>query len=612
MRYLGNKNSILEIIEEFMYENIDMASRKLTFFDAFSGTATVGDYFSPNFNIIANDIYYYSYVFSRGRLNNKDLNFEKLDFSPFDYFNSRSLELIDDGFIYNNYAPSVSGRMYFTDENAKLIDTIRTTIQKWKKEQLINDAEYYYLLASLLESISRVANVAGVYGSFLKNWDSRAIKRMEFIQVEYINSNENAVVYNEDVRNIISDIECDVLYLDPPYTKNQYSTQYHILDTIARYDNPEISGVTGTRKNKIGSAWSKELEAGIELEYIVKNTQARYIIMSYSSLGILEKNLVESILKRYAKDNKVTFYEIEYKKYQNSKTEKKGVNYEYLFFIEKSDKSEVQYTSPLNYMGSKERMISKIREYLPNNINVFYDLFGGGFNVGINSNARNLVYNDYNFKVKELIEMFKVYDTLELLKKIKFLIKKFDLEKENKENYNVARSAYNHPEPPLRDPVHLYTIILYGFQQQIRFNSKYDFNNPVGQSGYNAFVEEKIISFSSKLKDSKVLFYSDDFSEFLKFHDDDFVYIDPPYLITLGSYNDGKRGFNGWSETEEKRLLNYLEKLNSNGTRFMISNVFKHKNNNNNILIEWTKKNDLKIIECGKIGGREEVLIINY
>ena len=100
-------------------------------------------------------------------------------------------------------------------------------------------------------------------------------------------------------------------------------------------------------------------------------------------------------------------------------------------------------------------------------------------------------------------------------------------------------------------------MILYGFQQQIRFNSSYEFNNPVGESGFNDSIREKIVSFSREIKEKDIFFFSQDYSKLIdKIDNKCLVYIDPPYLITLGSYNDGKRGFNGWNESEEIRLLN--------------------------------------------------------
>ena len=95
---------------------------------------------------------------------------------------------------------------------------------------------------------------------------------------------------------------------------------------------------------------------------------------------------------------------------------------------------------------------------------------------------------------------------------------------------------------------------------------------------------------------------------------DDFVYLDPPYLITLGSYNDGKRGFNGWNEEEEKRLLNFITELNKKDVKFMLSNVLEHKGKTNNLLNDWIKKNDFKVIYYPEKtrGNRKEIIVINY
>ena len=156
---------------------------------------------------------------------------------------------------------------------------------------------------------------------------------------------------------------------------------------------------------------------------------------------------------------------------------------------------------------------------------------------------------------------------------------------------------------------------MFGFQQQIRFNSNLDYNNPVGQAGFNDKILEKLISFARITKEKKVFYYSEDYSRFIDYiNEDDFVYIDPPYLITLGSYNDGKRGFNGWNEKEEIRLLEFLDKLNSKNIRFMLSNILTHKEKTNQILKNWIIKNNYKVIEYGQKarGNRSEIIIVNY
>ena len=211
--------------------------------------------------------------------------------------------------------------------------------------------------------------------------------------------------------------------------------------------------------------------------------------------------------------------------------------------------------------------------------------------------------------------LFKNEDTIEIYKYIEKMIKKYKLEHGVKEPYLKIRELYNATPIENRDPKLLYLLVLYGFQQQIRFNSSYDYNNPVGQAGFNDKLAEKLISYCRNLKEKNVSFYSRDFTDMDDLiNKNTFVYCDPPYLITLGSYNDGKRGFNGWNETEEIRLLKYLEKLNKKGVKFMLSNVLEHKNQKNNLLIDWINKNGFKVIEYdGKARkNRNEIIVVNY
>ena len=236
---------------------------------------------------------------------------------------------------------------------------------------------------------------------------------------------------------------------------------------------------------------------------------------------------------------------------------------------------------------------------------------GGGFNVGSNGFSFNeYIYNDFNFLVKDLIELFKREDTVILLKKIDSIIKKYKLEKEAKEEYLIYRKEYNEKLQFHEDKlIYLYTLILFGFQQQIRFNSKYEFNNPIGESGYNESIKEKIVSFSARLKELNVSFQSKDFSEFVSFVDENcLVYIDPPYLITLGSYNDGKRGFKGWNEIEEQRLIDFLDIIKSKKCKILISNILDYKGKENIYLKKWIKDNDA-LVKNIKVRGREEVLV---
>ncbi len=613
MRYIGNKTKILSEIDNLINKK-GLNIKGLTFFDAFSGTASVACHYKERFKVIANDSLYFSYCITEAKLNSPKDMFSNLGFNPFIYFNEADAANFN-GFFAQNFAPVLSERMYFSHENAQKIDFIRSSIDEWFLNGRINAKEKWYLIASLIESVSKVANVAGVYGAYLKTWDPRAIKKMEFLPIDILPYTENtSKVYNDDILNVIKEVTGDILYLDPPYTKNQYSVQYHLLETLARYDNPVLKGKTGARDmSEYSSDFSKDGKVQVAFENLVANANFKYIIMSYSSDGIMSKEYIESVLKRYGKPETFEFKKFNYRRYKNVKAQNKNDHCEYLFFIEKKEK--VNYASPLNFIGGKHDLIDFIFSYMPQKIDTFYDLFAGGFNVGINTNANKIVYNDINFKVRELLEYITEVDMAEFYKYLHSTIVKYGLYKGNKEAYLKLRKKYNSTKINKRDCRELFLLIMYGFQQQIRFNGDYNYNNPVGQAGFNDKILEKLISFSRITKKKNVFYYSEDYERFLdSINKDDFVYIDPPYLITLGSYNDGKRGFNGWNEAEEKRLLDFLQKLNDKHIRFMMSNVLNHKGKTNTLLQAWIEQNGFKVISYNlkARGNREEVIIINY
>ena len=246
--------------------------------------------------------------------------------------------------------------------------------------------------------------------------------------------------------------------------------------------------------------------------------------------------------------------------------------------------------SPLNYMGGKYKLLKDILPCLPEKINNFVDLFAGGLNVGINVNANTIFVND---QITYLIDMYKFFqetDTEKLIAMIYEKIEKYQLSLVNSEGYIALREDYNND----KDILDLFVLTCYSFNHQIRFNSKHQFNTPFGKerSSYNASIELNLKRFCEALQNKPFCFSSLDFRkfDFSFLSEGDVVYCDPPYLITTGTYNDGKRGFNDWGETEERDLLALLDDLNSKGVRFVLSNVFAHKGAENEILIEWSKK----------------------
>lgn len=625
MRYIGNKAKLLDKLEKLINQK-KIGKKGAVFCDLFSGTCAVGDYFKDRFEILANDTLYFSYVISNGKLKyNKDF-FRELGFDPFDYFNNIDTSNYVSGFCYNNFAPTISGRQYFSDENAKMIDFIRNTIDVWFDEKKINEYEKYYLIGSLLESVSKVSNVAGVYSAFLKIWDPRSVKRMEFIPLESLpNAKYQNEVYIEDVNDLITKISGDILYLDPPYTPTQYISQYHVLETIAKNDNPKTHGVGAHRDNGNQiSKWCKKGYVHEEFEKLIANANFKHIIFSYSDAGIMSKEYIEKVLKRYAKEGTYEFKKINFVKYKSTRAVNREIknntknkeHYEWLFYIEKD--FDTNYISPLNYIGGKCDVLPLLKNNFPKKISTFYDLFGGGGTVSINAKADKVVYNDINWVVRDLLEKIAHDQFFTTYNYIEKTIKKYGLEKKNKEAYNLFRDKYNSLEKGSRNPLDLYLLICYGFEHQIRFNNKMEFNNPCGNSGYNQEMLEKLVSYSIKAKSMNIVFKSMDYKRFEKdIEKGDFVYCDPPYLNSCGAYNDGKRGFNGWDETQEKELLEFLTRLHKRGIKFMLSNMMTRNSIENQHLKKWIKDNGYTVIKNDKMTlrnrqDRQEIIVINY
>jgi len=280
---------------------------------------------------------------------------------------------------------------------------------------------------------------------------------------------------------------------------------------------------------------------------------------------------------------------------------------------------ETEYIkSPLNYVGGKFKLLPQIIPLLPNSINTFVDLFGGGFNVGINVNAQKVYYNDSMTQVVDMLEYFKTHSLKEMLDQIDSWVEEYQLSKTNQEGFTKFREYYNSNKNPLA----LYTLICFAFNYQIRFNSSGNYNMPFGKerSSFSTTLRFKFIKFIDALHNKHCDFYDRDFRG-LKVENltsNDLVYCDPPYLITVAAYNEN----GGWTEQHEHDLLDKLDKINDNGIKFALSNILEGKGKSNDILKEWSKKYNIHYLNntysnCNyqkkdKESKDIEVLITNY
>ena len=332
MRFIGNKEKLLDRIYQVI------SSKKINggvFCDFFSGTSNVGRHLkTKGFEILSSDLLYFSYVLQKAYIeNNSEPKFEKLMkeigtssnslfSSPFDSVRNHLNNLKGiEGFIYRNYTEEGTAgqefiRKYFIPENGKKIDAIRTKIEEWKKERLINENEYFVLLATLIESVPFYANISGVYAAFLKQYDPRALKIIEMKPIIFYLGKKEHSVHNKNSMELIDKIDVDILYLDPPYNHRQYAPNYHLLETIALYDNPAIKGVTGMRsyKNQKSEFCNKDT-ALKALDKIAKIAKYKHLILSYNSEGTMPEKEILSVLEKYGE---VTLQNIDYPRFKSN------------------------------------------------------------------------------------------------------------------------------------------------------------------------------------------------------------------------------------------------------------------------------------------------------
>jgi len=331
MNYIGSKHRLSTFIFETVSETCGKDLSKKVFCDLFAGTGIVGRNFKPNVEkVIANDVEYYSFVLNRNYIGNHT-TFEYEGFLD-------ELNALKDrkGFIFQNYSEGgKAGRNYFTSENGQKIDAIRFQIEAWKKDSKITEDQYFFLLASLLESADKVANTASVYGAYLKHIKASAAKKLIIKPAVFQQTESSHQVYQQDSNKLIKKMEGDILYLDPPYNARQYGANYHLLNTIAKYDTFVPKGKTGLR-DYYKSDWCRTGEVLKSFEELIENAKFPYIFLSYNNEGLMSQKEVQTVMERFGK------YSLETKIYQRFKADKTenrnhkaSETFEYLHILEK-------------------------------------------------------------------------------------------------------------------------------------------------------------------------------------------------------------------------------------------------------------------------------------
>jgi adenine-specific DNA-methyltransferase len=312
--YIGSKMKLLDFIRKTIENYIGKGYSEISgFADICSGTGVVAfDVLKENCKkILTNDIQHYAYTVSSVwstknidivKIKNmileinsmiKDIDIPKYDkTSPY--------------FIYNNYTEAgPDGRMYLSMKNGYRVDIVRSEIMRLQAESLVNLDEHNLLLKLLLYAVAGVSNIASVYGAYLKKYKACALKDLvldadligNLVQADDVdhvakNMNVTDLLLSDDLSGY------EVVYIDPPYVANRgYHDNYHLLETISRYDYPSIKGKTGLRESGIKSKFCSKREAELEFKNVLEKIKSEYVFISYSSESVVSKDLMMSTMR---------------------------------------------------------------------------------------------------------------------------------------------------------------------------------------------------------------------------------------------------------------------------------------------------------------------------
>ncbi|MEK7649854.1 MAG: Dam family site-specific DNA-(adenine-N6)-methyltransferase [Patescibacteria group bacterium] len=294
--------------------------------------------------------------------------------------------------------------------------------------------------------------------------------------------------------------------------------------------------------------------------------------------------------------------------------------------------------SPFFYVGDKYKLVRKIKKHFPKEINTFVEPFLGGGSVFLNIEARHYALNDID---KNIISLHKflisqVAKEKGLMKRVRTMLEHYNLSRSvfenvvpralkkkwvktyyaefNRKGYGALKADYNKTKK--KDPLTLYLLLIYGFNRMLRFNKSGEFNIPVGNVDFNQNVLQALQTYFSTVRDKDIKLYSQDFKKFigsLRLKKNDFVYVDPPYLISASEYNKF------WGEKEEADLLEILTGLNKLGIKFALSNITTYNGRKNEKLLAWMQDYNVFPIDSNYISYHDntkkkitEVLITNY
>jgi len=633
-RYIGNKYKLTD----WIFSVIDAECAGKSFADVFAGTGVVAAAAIPRYEeVIVNDFLHSNHVIYDAFFGGGEWSDIKLQAIVKEYNNLNGEDLPE------NYFSANFGGKYFSNGTSKVIGFVRENIADNRAN--LTHREHSMLLASLLYSADKVANTVGHYDAYFKKKtveDSFYMRLIEPLAAKHVSA------YREDANLLVRNIRADIAYIDPPYNSRQYSRFYHLLENLTKWDKPALHGVALKPEPENMSDYCR-VGARAKFADLVAHIDAKHLVVSYN-------NTYES--KSSSSQNKIALHEIRdileakgrtkafekrYRHFNAGNTDFSD-HKEYLFVTTTEAKSARKpkrakmRRSPLYYVGDKYRLMAQLSAKFPADIRNFYEPFVGGGSVFMNVDAEKYFVNDVDRHLISIhkylascaghpARFFAAVDGIArkhglshshsgdvVPAELKAQYKKTYYAKFNKAGYEKLRELVNGRQK--NDPLILYVLLIYGFNRMLRFNGEGKFNLPVGNVDFNANVVNALNGYFEFVKGRAIQFTAKDFRRFLdgiEFAADDFVYLDPPYLIAASEYNKL------WNEQAETDLLTLMDRLHDAGVKFALSNVTHYNGGENRALIRWMRKYAVHEVRSNYINYHDnsrkkirEVLVVNY
>lgn len=632
-RYIGCKQKLLD----WIFDRIKNAMPKATsLFDVFAGTGVVAERaINEGFKrVVVNDLLYSNEVIYEGFFGAGKVSRGKL-IEIISTYNALDVAGLEANYFSLNF-----GGKYFEEGLARLIGHIRDDIVQ--RGNTLTRKERSVLLASLIYSVDAHANTCGHFEAYIKK--PIPVRDFLFKLIDY-RICDVAEIHRSDSNLLATKIVADIAYIDPPYNSRQYSRFYHVYETLVKWDKPELHGVARKPDAENMSEYCRK-GASQAFADLIRKLQCRCLVVSYNntyaskSKSSENKITLEEIREILERVGNTKVYSRKFSFFNAGKTEFND-HKEYLFVTMKDSVRMSYLRSPFFYVGDKFKLLPTIIPAFPSDVHTFVEPFVGGGSVFLNVAAKKYCLNDIDTNMIELHKHLcsQAYRCEEWIAELSALIHEYGLSRSfeenvvpdelkkkfvktyfaryNKEGFKRLRSDYNASNRHDKESLdRLYLLLVYGFNRMLRFNAKGDYNLPVGNVDFNENVVEAIKGYLAVVARRDMRFTALHFVDFFKslhLTKHDFVYLDPPYLITESEYNKI------WHEDDDEKLLEILDDLNAKGIRFAISNVTHYRGRVNETFLKWSKQYRILPVKSNYISYHDnsekvirEVLVVNY